>query len=525
MKKINKFLIFLGISSSIFSWSMVGTAAEEPAIQSANSTYSLKQSRAVVSTGKLVFNIKDSVTDAGIGGVYFSVTSKSNPQDITLMKTDETGQASFDFPIDEYLIKQIGTTDKKENYSFTSIGFGQLIEAGKTVTLVGHERKLPGAYAFGNSPDVVHVPLNSTFDSSVKTQGIQAYRLNSDGTLGTPIPSGQTYAYYNNVDTSTPGEYISIYMARQTLFNENTTHILKVIVDPAMPVAGADLSIRYLDQEGNPIHDSTTLSGMLGAAYNTAVDGYRLAIDGYTLDETKLPTNEQGFFSDQEQTVTYVYTKNPVAVENVKVQYLDQTGKILHEPQVLTGIIGAAYDTATDEYRLAIDGYTLDETKLPSNEQGIFTDQEQIITYVYEKNKVSTQNVIIYYVDQTGKKIHEPQLLKGTLGSSYNTANNQYRLNIAGYSLDETKLPTNEQGVFTEQEQIVVYVYSPNLPKAATSDLSNNQKATKQSVNDSVSEKQLPQTGEQNEALLFTIGVVLLIVNTFLLLRKNEASY
>jgi LPXTG-motif cell wall-anchored protein len=521
MKKISTFLLILGIVSSIFSWSIVGTA-EEPAIQSANSTYSLNQSRAVVPTGKLVFNIKDSVTDAGIEGAYFTVTSKSNPQDVTLMKTDETGQASFDFPIDEYLIKQVGTTDKKENYTFTTIGFGQLIEAGKTVNLVGRERKLPGAYAFGNSPDVVHVPLNSTFDSSVKTQGIQAYRLNSDGTLGTPISSGQTYAYYNNVDTSKPGEYVSIYMARQTLFNENTTHVLKVIVDPAAPVAGADLTIRYLDQEGNQIHDPITLQGIIGDAYNTAADGHRLAIDGYTLDETKLPTNEQGIFTDQEQTITYVYTKDPVAVENVKVQYLDQTGKVLHEPQLLKGIIGAAYDTATDEYRLAIDGYTLDETKLPANEQGIFTDQEQLITYVYTKNKINGQNVIIYYVDQTGKKIHEPQVLQGALGSSYNTANDQYRLNIAGYSLDKAKLPANEQGVFTEQEQIVIYVYSPILPEVATSDSSNNFKAAKPLVNGSVSEKKLPQTGERSAVLPFIIGAVFLTAGTFFLFGTNK---
>ncbi|MTD39116.1 LPXTG cell wall anchor domain-containing protein [Erwinia sp. CPCC 100877] len=523
MKKISVFLIILGFSSSIFSWSIASAEAEDTASQSVSSDDSLKQSRAVAQTGKLVFNIKDSDTDAGIGGAYFSVTSKSNPQDITLMKTDETGQANFDFPVGEYLIKQIGTTDKKENYTFTSIGFGQLIESGKTVDLVGYERKLPGEYAFGNSPDVVHVPLNSTFDSSVKTQGIQAYRINSDGTLGTLIPNGQTYVYYNNVDTSVPGEYIAIYMARQTLFNANTTHILKVIVDPAAPVAGADLTIRYVDQEGNQIHDPATLKGMIGAAYNTAADGHRLAINGYTLDETKLPANEQGFFTDQEQTITYIYTKAPIEVENVKVQYLDQTGEVIHEPQVLKGIIGDTYNAAADGHRLAINGYTLDETKLPANEQGVFTDQAQIITYVYTKNDASTQHVIIYYVDQTGRKIHEPQVINGALGSPYNTAADHYRLNIEGYSLDETKLPTNERGVFMEQDQIVVYVYSKLLPKAATENLSSNHKvAQAQHVNDSVSEKRLPQTGEKNVFLPSIVGAFLLAVSTFFVLDRNR---
>lgn len=85
--------------------------------------------------------------------------------------------------------------------------------------------------------------------------------------------------------------------------------------------------------------------------------------------------------------MTYIYTKDSVQAQDVTVRYLDQEGKDIHKPQTISGNIGDSYDASTDAYKLSIDDYTLDESKLPENTTGILSDTEQVITYVYNKNE------------------------------------------------------------------------------------------------------------------------------------------
>ncbi|PHA05533.1 cell surface protein, partial [Bacillus sp. AFS051223] len=77
--------------------------------------------------------------------------------------------------------------------------------------------------------------------------------------------------------------------------------------------------------------------------------------------------------------------KNPVKAADVTVNYVDEDGKAIPSvsPQTISGNVGDSYDTTTDVYKLAIDGYTLDEGKLPTNSKGTLTGQAQTVTYVY----------------------------------------------------------------------------------------------------------------------------------------------
>ncbi len=67
--------------------------------------------------------------------------------------------------------------------------------------------------------------------------------------------------------------------------------------------------MKYVDTEGNEIHASQTISGNVGDSYDASTDQYKLSIDGYILDESQLPENSTGVFSETAQTVTYIYTK------------------------------------------------------------------------------------------------------------------------------------------------------------------------------------------------------------------------
>ncbi|MBC1514446.1 MucBP domain-containing protein, partial [Listeria booriae] len=88
-------------------------------------------------------------------------------------------------------------------------------------------------------------------------------------------------------------------------------------------VAGQDVTVKYVDEAGNELATSDTLSGNVGDAYtSTAKD-----IEGWKLKTA--PSNATGIFSDTAQTVTYVYEKAAVAGQDVTVQYVDEAGNEL----------------------------------------------------------------------------------------------------------------------------------------------------------------------------------------------------
>ncbi|MEO3411070.1 MucBP domain-containing protein, partial [Levilactobacillus brevis] len=86
------------------------------------------------------------------------------------------------------------------------------------------------------------------------------------------------------------------------------------------PVAGGNVTAKYVDENGNPIADDVIASGNVGDPYSMT----QKDVPGYTFKEVQ--GNPTGSFTDQDQTVTYVYTKNP-ATDNNGGTGLNQPGK------------------------------------------------------------------------------------------------------------------------------------------------------------------------------------------------------
>ena len=233
------------------------------------------------------------------------------------------------------------------------------------------------------------------------------------------------------------------------------------------PVKAADVTVKYVDTDGNEIHAPQVITGNVGDDYDATTDVYKLTINGYTLDTKQLPTNSTGTMSDQAQTVTYVYAKDPVKAADVTVKYVDTDGTEIHAPQVITGNVGDDYDATTDVYKLTINGYTLDTKQLPTNSTGTMSDQAQTVTYVYAKDPVKAADVTVKYVDTDGTEIHAPQVITGNVGDDYDATTDVYKLTINGYTLDTKQLPTNYTGVMSDQAQTVTYVYTKDPVKAA----------------------------------------------------------
>ena len=102
--------------------------------------------------------------------------------------------------------------------------------------------------------------------------------------------------------------------------------------------------MEYVDTEGNEIHAAEKISGNVGDTYDASTDQYKLSIDGYTLDESQLPENHKGVFSETAQTVTYIYTKNPIPAADVTIEYVDLEGNEIHASQTISGNVGDSFD-------------------------------------------------------------------------------------------------------------------------------------------------------------------------------------
>jgi LPXTG-motif cell wall-anchored protein len=441
-----------GISETQISTEEGSTSSAEIALRAAK-----------VAEAQLKIHVSDSNVSQGISGAYFTFTSVNSGKEYLLV-TDQNGNISANVPAGPYMLKQVGTTDQKENYGFTSTGNSIELQPGEVKSLSLYERHIIGEYVFGNSPDTIHLPVGGTFDFTTQALGIEAFKLNFSGAIEKSISASQIYPYYTNVNTNIPGNYVAIFRTRQATYNVDTTHIVHVIVDPA---SLGEVTVKYVDTAGNEIHQAQTLTGTVGEAYDAESDNYQLTIDGYTLDTTQLPDNMTGFFSDTAQTVTYTYTKNPIPAADVTVEYIDNEGKEIHKSQTLSGNIGEKYDASTPDYQLPIDGYTLDTTQLPDNMTGTFSDIAQTVTYIYTKDPIRAADVTVEYVDNEGKEIHESQTLKGNIGEKYDASTPTYQLTIDGFTLDNTQLPNNMTGTFSENAQTVTYVYIKDPVPAA----------------------------------------------------------
>ncbi|EAD2562116.1 TPA: MucBP domain-containing protein [Listeria monocytogenes] len=244
----------------------------------------------------------------------------------------------------------------------------------------------------------------------------------------------------NGVATATGNGYITIKSTLST--NSNPFAKVRVPITVTPPVKGGDVTVQYKDTTGAVLADSTTLSGNVGENYTTTAK----TIDGYSLTTT--PTNANGTFSTNPQTVTYTYTKDPIA-QPVTVNYIDTDGKTIAPTETLSGNIGENYTTTAK----TIQGYTL--TTTPANAKGTFSTEPQIINYIYEKNPDLAQPITVDYRSSTGQKIAKSEVLTGNIGASYSTQPKT----IAGYTLTTT--PPNAKGTFTTNAQTVTYVYTP----------------------------------------------------------------
>ena len=214
--------------------------------------------------------------------------------------------------------------------------------------------------------------------TKVKAADVTAKYLDESGKTisDNVILSGNIGEDYNTTQKDLPGYTFKAVQGNPTGQFTSDAQIVTYIYTKD-PVAGANVTAKYVDENGKTISDDVVKNGNVGDSYTTE----QKAIPGYTFKE--IQGSASGQFTDKEQTVTYVYTKDPVVGGSVLVKYVDEAGNTLSDNVVKSGNIGDDYSTE----QKAIPGYTFKEVQ--GSASGQFTDQEQTITYVYTKNSVT----------------------------------------------------------------------------------------------------------------------------------------
>ncbi|EHP2986121.1 TPA: MucBP domain-containing protein [Listeria monocytogenes] len=200
---------------------------------------------------------------------------------------------------------------------------------------------------------------------------------------------------------------------------------------------GAPVTVKYVDGDGNELATSDTLNGKIDAPYQSTAK----SITGWTVKTT--PTNANGVFTNANQTVTYVYEKANGAP--VTVKYVDGDGNELATSDTLNGKIDAPYQSTAK----SLSGWTVKTT--PANANGVFTDANQTVTYVYEK--ADGAPVTVKYIDEDGNELATPDTLNGKIDAPYQVT----AKSLSGWTVKTT--PANANGVFTDTNQTVTYVY------------------------------------------------------------------
>ncbi|MGJ0739958.1 MucBP domain-containing protein [Enterococcus casseliflavus] len=220
-----------------------------------------------------------------------------------------------------------------------------------------------------------------------------------------------------------------------------STGTIQYLVNYQVPVkyvnTAEDVTVKYLDENGQTLAPNVTLSGYVGDPFTTEEKD----ISGYTLKE--IQGDRIGTFSDVAQEVVYVYERSDAAP--VTVKYEDKEGNELAAPTVMNGKVGLPY---TSEAK-TINGWYVSQT--PTNANGTYSETAQEVVYVYERSDAAP--VTVKYEDKEGNQLSAPTVLSGKIGLPYTSE----AKTIPGWYVSQT--PTNANGTYSENAQEVVYVY------------------------------------------------------------------
>lgn len=129
------------------------------------------------------------------------------------------------------------------------------------------------------------------------------------------------------------------------------------------------------------------------------------------------------------------------------------------------------------------------------------------MVYVYDRSDAAA--VTVRYEDTEGNQLSEPTVLSGKVGLPYESESKE----MPGWYVVET--PGNASGIFTEEPQEVVYMYSE---KTSDDEQDNTNNSTPDDQAKNTPNKNLPNTGESifGQLLMIVLGSFTILGSLFI---------
>ena len=264
---------------------------------------------------------------------------------------------------------------------------------------------------------------------------------------------------------------------------------------------------RYLDEDKKEIAPEVSNTGLGGSEYTT----HEKEIYGYTLKA--MPVNKTGKYAAKETIyVDYIYTKNDGTVSETvtsKTQIKEISGinsefeYVLSYNGKIEDYVGNATIKLTDKLPYTVKEIKYDENACSFNKDtntltcfktveideknnlvnaefhvivkylGLTSETDLTVKNIvnaeltYGNNKensndsvedvIKASKVVAIYVDEANNTLADSEEMTGLIDSEYTT----HEKEILGYTLKE--MPVNKNGVYTEKDITVKYVYTKNI--------------------------------------------------------------
>lgn len=188
--------------------------------------------------------------------------------------------------------------------------------------------------------------------------------------------------------------------------------------------SGADVTVLYTDEDEQPIAPSETLSGKIGASYQTQPK----QIDHYQWIQQIGPT--EGTFTKQAQTIRYIYKKNelpnlpdsnnadvPTAAAPTQTSIANELIDLITSPVFVSGSTSPHIENTNER--------TVDSQNLSSLPDTLasFREPKSVPSKKSErktnKSRDGVGSVTVKFVDENGNEIAKPNTLTGKIGETY----------------------------------------------------------------------------------------------------------
>ena len=284
-------------------------------------------------------NVAAGTLVAGANTVTFVYAPVVEQSDVTVNYVDESGntiKAATTQTLDNGSTYTVETpTIDGYTYKSADAALTGTVDGNKTITLTYTKNAAPVEQS------TITVNYVDADGKTIKAATTQTLDNGSTYKVETPTIDGYTY---KSADAALTGTVDS-----------NKTITLTYTKDSTTPVENkANLTINYVDADGNTIKASSVTEYIVGQAYTVG----QPEIAGYTYDHA---TGDAiaGTIAYNGNTVTLVYTKNggttpTEQTKTITVNYVDADGNTIKSATTTTYKVGDTYTVATP----SIDGYT-----------------------------------------------------------------------------------------------------------------------------------------------------------------------